>query len=244
MRTSEMIKSKYFRANDVQGVAPFVLTIAHVTEELMGRPGTRQDTKCFLWFQEHVKGLQLNKTRVRTLEAAYGPDSELWTGKRVRLSFDPTVEFGGRAVGGVRLQTPPGAVYDASQTAAGAWGAAPGPTPAANVPGRPPPPVWDDQRQMWIVPEAPSQAKRPPPPVYNEKTGEWEMVNPQTGEIAHTSGARAAPPAPNGHQRPPTISERVNAGHPPMKVGGDEWGNSENPAPPGAAEDFNDDIPF
>ena len=111
MRTSEMIKSKFWRAGDLQGQAPVVVTIAHVTEELMGRPGGRQDAKCFLWFQEHVKGLQLNKTRVRTLEAAFGPDSELWTGKRVRLSFDPTVEFGGRAVGGVRLQTPPGVVY-------------------------------------------------------------------------------------------------------------------------------------
>lgn len=241
MRTSEMIKSKFWRANDVQGVAPIRLTIAHVTEELMGRPGTRQDAKCFLWFQEHVKGLQLNKTRVRTLEAAFGPDSELWTGKRVRLSYDPTVEFGGRAVGGVRLETPPGVVYTGAPDA-GAWGAPPA---AAAVPGRPPAPVWDEQRGEWIIPAAPPvQAKRPPPPVFNEANGQWEMVNPNTGEIAHTSGGAVPAGQPTVHQRSPTISERINGGHPPGGAApADEWGSL--PQTSGAVrEDFDDDIPF
>lgn len=241
MRTSEMIKSKFFRANDVQGQPPFVLTIAHVTEELMGRPGTGQDAKCFLWFQEHLKGLQLNKTRVRTLEAAFGPDSELWTGKRVRLTYDPTVEFGGRAVGGVRLQTPPGVVYS-GQPAAGAWGDA----PAAAVPGRPPAPVWDEQRGEWILPPATlPQAKRPPPPVFNEATGQWEMINPNTGEIAHTSGAAVPAGQPTVHQRPPTISERVNGSHPAggAAAAADEWGNLPQTSG-GGVDEFSDDIPF
>lgn len=212
MRTSDMIKSKFWRARDVEGQAPVTLTIADVTEELMGR-GARQDVKCFLWFKEHAKGLQLNKTRVNTLEAAFGPDSELWVGKRVRLSFDPTVEFGGRAVGGIRLQTPPGVVWNGA--AAGAWGA------PESVPGRPPMPVWDEKRQIWITPQPPppiaapgASASRPPPPVWNEATQSWDTVDPRTGEIA---GAR-----------PPTISERVNQGHPPA----------------GADPEFNDDIPF
>lgn len=190
-----MIKSKFWRAGDLQGQAPVVLTISDVTEELLGR-GARQDVKCFLWFQEHLKGLQLNKTRVRILEAAYGPDSELWVGKRVRLSFDPSVEFGGRAVGGVRLQTPPGVVYTPSTQSHAGWGDAPAP-----VPGRPPPPVWDEKRQAWITPQ---------------------------------------PPAATPVQRPPTISERVNAGHPPANQSG--W-DAIAPPPAGAPE-FDDDIPF
>jgi hypothetical protein len=220
LRTSDMIKSKFWRARDLEGQPPVFLTIADVTEELLGRGG-RQDVKCFLWFKEHNKGLQLNKSRVVVLEAAYGPDSELWVGKRVRLSFDPSVEFGGRAVGGVRVQTPPGIVYTPGTTAYPGWGDAP-----AQVPGRPPQPIWDDKRQQWITPQpapAPAPANRPPPPVWNEATKSWETVNPTTGEIA-------AP----AYQRPPTISERVNAGHPPAQDFG--------PLPP--QEDFNDDIPF
>lgn len=226
-----MIKSKFWRAGDVQGQAPVVLTISQVTEELMGRGG-RQEVKCFLWFNEHLKGLQLNKTRVRLLEAAYGPDSELWVGRKVRLSFDPTVEFGGRPVGGVRIQTEPGVVYSAAAGAHPGWGDAP-----AAAPGRPPAPVWDEQRQTWITPTPPAAAqaaapKRPPPPVWNETTQSWETVNPSTGEIA-----AQAPPA---HQRPATISERVNSGHPPADGSG--WGVL--PPPAAATEDWNDDIPF
>lgn len=205
MRTSDMVKSKFFRAADLRGRPPIKLTIADVTEELIGR-GTRQETKCFLWFQEDLKGLQLNKSRVAVLELAFGPDSVLWTGKRVRLSFDPTVVFGGQAVGGVKLETPPGIVFDASQMNAGAWGDAP-----ASVPGRPPAPVWDEKRQMWITPNPPvaTPPSRPPPPVWNEATQSWETVNPGTGEIAQGG-------QPPNHQQgpPPTISQRVNAQHP------------------------------
>lgn len=229
MRTSQMIKSKFWRAVDVEGQAPVVLTIADVTEELMGRGG-RQEAKCFLWFNENLKGLQLNKSRVKVLEAAYGPDSDLWVGKRVRLSFDPTVEFGGRAVGGIRLQTPPGVVYKPAEGGHPGWGDAPAP-----VPGRPPAPVWDEKRQAWITPPpppaaaAPAQPKRPPPPVWNEATQQWETVDTSTGEIA-------APV----HQRAPTISERVNANHPPATDGG--W-DAVAPAPK-ADPEFDDDIPF
>lgn len=232
MRTSEMIKSKFWRAGDVQGQPPVVLSISQVTEELMGRGG-RQEVKCFLWFNEHLKGLQLNKTRVRLLEAAYGPDSDLWIGRKVRLSFDPSVEFGGRAVGGVRIQTEPGVVYSAAAGAHPGWGDAP-----AAVPGRPPAPVWDEQRQAWVTPQplpAAAQPKRPPPPVWNEATQQWETVDTSTGEMS-----------PPKHVPPPTISQRVNAGHPPAD--GTTWGApaaAGGPVTtPGAAEDWNDDIPF
>jgi hypothetical protein len=231
MRTSQMIKSKFWRARDVEGQPPVVLSISDVTEELLGR-GARQDVKCFLWFNESPKGLQLNKTRVATLEAAYGPDSDLWVGKRVRISFDPTVEFGGRAVGGVRLQTPPGIVYKPTELHTG-WGEGPQPHqlhPPGSPGYRPPPPVWDEKRQMWITPQPPAaaQLKRPPPPVWNETTQQWETVDTSTGEMA-----------PPKHVPPPTISERVNAGNPPPTDGG--WGALP---PPAAAPDFDDDMPF
>lgn len=223
MRTSEMIKSKFWRARDLEGQPPVVLSISDVTEELMGRGG-RQEVKCFLWFNESPKGLQLNKTRVNVLEAAYGPDSVRWVGKRVKLGFDPTVEFGGRAVGGVGLKTPPGVVYQGGAELHAGWG-----EPPANIPGRPPAPVWDDMRQEWITPQPPPAAtpsNRPPPPVWNEATGAWDTVNPATGEIA--------PPPPQ--RRPPTISERVNQGHP---AASGDFG-----ALPPPRDEFDDDIPF
>lgn len=223
MRTSDMIKSKFFRATDVQGRPPRVLTIADVTEELIGRGG-KQEAKCFLWFMEDMKGLQLNKTRVRILEAAYGPDSEGWVGRKVRLAFDPTVEFGGRAVGGVGIQTEPGVVWTAAGASA-TWESPPG------APGRPPAPVWDEKRQTWVVVAAPPAAappiaapRRPPPPVWDEGSQSWVTVDPGTGETQAPgwpgTGAPASPP--------PTISQRVDAAHPAAE----------------GQEDWNDKIPF
>jgi hypothetical protein len=226
-----MIKSKFFRATDVQGMPPIVLTIAEVTEELLGR-GTRQDMKCFLWFKENLKGLQLNKSRVRTLEAAYGPDSDLWIGRRVRLSFDPTVEFGGRAVGGVRLETSPGVVYTPAAHAA-AWG---GPPPG--VPTAPPQPVWDPVTNAWVLPApapapapAPSAAPRPPQPVWDAVSNSWVLPGPA-----------AAAPAPDPMMGgAPTISQRIAAGSPTAAAA--EWVDSST-GEVRTGDDFNDKIPF
>jgi hypothetical protein len=188
MRTSDMIKSKFWRAGDVMGQPPKLLTIADVTEEVFSR-GSKNEVKCYLWFSETLKGLQLNKTRVRLLEGAYGPDSDLWVGKRVRISYDPAVEFGGRAVGGVRLETPAGVVYRPSEAHNG-WADAP-----VNGAARPPAPVWDEKRQIWVTPPqsapsaAPASAPRPPPPVWNEATKAWETVDGATGEIKGAPGA-------------------------------------------------------
>lgn len=170
MRTSDMIKSKFWRAADVQGKPPFVLTISGVTEELV-----QKDVRCFLWFMENNKGLRINKTIVRVLEAAYGPDSDAWTGRRVRISFDPSVEFGGRAVGGVKLETPPGAVYAPQAGAAPVWGEVPPQAPYA-PPGAPPPPVWDGTQ--WVF--KPSPGLPPAPPSFDTSTGEVLGSPPQT----------------------------------------------------------------
>lgn len=222
MRTADMVKSKFWRATDVKGRPGRVLTIADVTEELFTRGG-KPEMKCYLWFLEDLKGLQLNRTRVGLLEAAFGPDSVLWTGKKVRLSFDPAVMFGGQMVGGVKLETPQGVIYEPPQGAEAGWGEAPAGSPAA----RPPAPVWDAKRQMWITPQppataAPAPANRPPPPVWNAATGQWETVNPSTGEI--------------GGQMPAGRGLAVLAGREGTPA--DDGFASE------AAADFNDPIPF
>jgi hypothetical protein len=104
------------------------------------------------------------------------------------------------------------------------------------VPGRPPPPVWDEASGTWITQPAQPAKRRPPPPVFNEATGEWETVHPSTGEIA-----------PPRHVPPKTIKERIDAGHPPAAAAPvDDWG----PLPPIAAGGDDDpefghpDIPF
>jgi hypothetical protein len=226
MRTSDMVKSKYWRGKDLQGRPPVTLTIIEVTEELFTRGG-KNEVKCCMWFREDLKGVQLNKTRVALLEYAYGPDSDLWIGRRVRLSYDPTVMFGDKPVGGVKLETPPSAIYG---------GPVAGVAPTAIPPGAPPRPYWDGK--AWVFPATPATNQPPPPPVWNAATNSWDLVNPNTGEIQQAGSAQAQP-VPQPHTPPPTISQRIAAGSAPTSDWGPDYQALSKPG-----QDFDDDIPF
>ncbi len=218
MRTSDMIKSKFIRGKDLQGKPAMVLTIADVTEEITGgRGGRSSEVKCVLWFMEDHRGLSINKARVAALEYAYGPESDMWTGKRVKLSYDPTITFGDKAVGGVKLQTSPGVVYNPAQNPHDAsWG---GPAPGAAPGGAasPPVPVLNPATGQWELPAQRPAAPAPPVPVLNPATGQWEL------------------PA-QKHVPPPTISQRVAAGQPSRETIDTATGE--------VVPEFDDEIPF
>jgi hypothetical protein len=116
--TSQMIVSKFIGHADVD--PPLVVTIKNCTLESVGRDDEKED-KWFLWFNEHKKGMRLNVTTIRILEAAYGMHTDQWIGRRIKLYWDPGVMMAGKAVGGVRVKlptapggagVPPGARFD------------------------------------------------------------------------------------------------------------------------------------
>ena len=100
MKTSDMIQSKFLKKEDFE--TPKVLTIKDCTLEEVG-----DDTRWVLAFKEAAKGLVLNVTKIRQLEAAFGHDTDHWIGNRVKLAHDPNVAYAGKIVGGISLQTPP-----------------------------------------------------------------------------------------------------------------------------------------
>lgn len=225
-RTSEMLKSKYINKAEVRAAGAMVLTIIGVTLETMGT-----DQKWVLWFQEHPKGLNLNNTKIKLLEASYGEDSDGWNGRKVRLTFDATVQMQGQLVGGIRLEcsnrAPPPAVYPARPVYA-ANGAANGGGPAhqqgaasiaaPGTPPAPPQPVWDGTR--WVLPESPNEERR---------------------AIAAAADAAARPTAAS---QPLTLAQRANAAYPPDQSWDNAQGSPAGAVPPGADPDFNDPIPF
>jgi hypothetical protein len=99
VKTSQMIQSKFLKKEDFP--SPEVLTIKDCTLEEVGT-----DTKWVLWFKEKTKGMTLNVTKIKQLEDAYGDDSDLWLGRKVKLSHDPAVMMGTQRVGGIKLQLP------------------------------------------------------------------------------------------------------------------------------------------
>jgi hypothetical protein len=101
--TSEMIITKYMGHADVD--PPIVVTVKTVTLEDVGRDDDKEQ-RWFMWFHETKKGFRLNVTNIRILEAAWGMHTDLWLGKRLKLWWDPTVLFGGKPVGGVKIRLP------------------------------------------------------------------------------------------------------------------------------------------
>lgn len=119
MKTSQMIQSKFLKKEDFP--SPEVLTIKHVALEEVGRG----ENRWVLYFREKAKGIVLNATKIKQLEARYGDESDDWTGQRVKVMHDPTVMMGTQVVGGIKFVLPSGST-------------APQPAPP------PPPPSVDD----------------------------------------------------------------------------------------------------
>lgn len=131
MNLNEFHSSKYLGKDDVpsRGLA---LTIASFAVVDM-RDGDRKP--CINWQQAGVKPLLLNKTNIRRLEKMFGTtETKEMVGQQVVVFNDPTVEYGGEQVGGLRLRAPLGKT-DAPATAA--------PQPPA-PPAQPAPEVLDD----------------------------------------------------------------------------------------------------
>lgn len=57
-----------------------------------------------VWLRGHPHPWRPCKGMRRILVAAWGPDASTYAGRWVRLYCDPTVEWGGMAVGGIRIE--------------------------------------------------------------------------------------------------------------------------------------------
>lgn len=106
MKVSGYVAS-YLSADDVR--APKLIFISMVTEEEVGKEsklvmrGNTPDG-------EEVK-IALNKTNVQKLISIFGTDeSDEWVGEPVVAWRDPSVQFGGKAVGGIAFRKPKGDV--------------------------------------------------------------------------------------------------------------------------------------
>lgn len=100
MKTSDMIQSPFLKKDDFP--QPEILSIKRVSLEQV----VKGEEKWVLFFNEKSKGMVMNKTKIKILEVAYGDDTDEWIGKKCRLSHDPSVMYGGQAVGGIKLEVP------------------------------------------------------------------------------------------------------------------------------------------
>ena len=112
---NEMFPSKYLKAADLQGH-----TVAVVIDRLeLGEvgQGDEKEQKWIMYFEGKEKGLVLNKTNSNMVAAAYGDNTDGWTGKPLEL-YPTRVPFAGKIVDALRVRTeapPPAAEGDQAE---------------------------------------------------------------------------------------------------------------------------------
>jgi hypothetical protein len=104
MKRSDAFPSKYLGKDDVD--PPRLGTISSVRIDTL-KSDDGAENKPVMYFREEVlKPLILNNTNWTICEEAYGEDSDTWAGKKLELYHDPTIMFGKKRVGGVRVRIP------------------------------------------------------------------------------------------------------------------------------------------
>jgi hypothetical protein len=98
----QVLSSKWMSKDDVptQGVD---LIIRSITQEQVG---DELEEKLALHFHGSYKPLLLNRTNIRILQSIYGSDSSKCLNQPICVYCDPTISYGGRLTGGVRLRMP------------------------------------------------------------------------------------------------------------------------------------------
>lgn len=107
MKRSEAYPSTYLSRKDL---AEDSITVVIDKVEMATLKSDRgEEEKPVLYFQDDAKPMVLNNANWITIEEAYGEDSADWYNKPIEVYDDPSIMFGGKRVGGVRVRIPKGA---------------------------------------------------------------------------------------------------------------------------------------
>lgn len=97
-------ESKYLKKEDV-GEAGLILTIAGFTRDNLEADGVTEE-KTIMHFSEDVKPMVLNRTNSQLIPAVTGASNAGEAkGKQIVVYNDPTVGFGGKITGGLRIKS-------------------------------------------------------------------------------------------------------------------------------------------
>lgn len=104
---SSMKSSTFLKKEDVE--QPKILTIRKGSFEKrnMAREGDEPDYKWTMGFDEIEQRLVLNVDKLDTMAEIFGStNTDDFEGRKVVIYVDPTIKFGGKKVGGLRVRAP------------------------------------------------------------------------------------------------------------------------------------------
>ena len=103
-KISEMLPSSYLKQSDFDESGAIV-TVANVIEKNVARQDDPVEMKWLVHFEEFEKAMVLNTTNINALAKACGSDdTDDWAGKEVIVYVDPTIGYGGKTTGGLRIR--------------------------------------------------------------------------------------------------------------------------------------------
>jgi hypothetical protein len=101
MKVSEIFRSKYLKASDLQGKTIPVQIKSVEVEEV----GEELEKKLVVYFKNNERGLVLNLTNATLLSSHFGDNTDGWIGRTAQLCSEP-VMYQGRSVNGLRVKVP------------------------------------------------------------------------------------------------------------------------------------------
>lgn len=126
---NQMNEGKYLKKDDFP--QPALLTIKRYQRENVAKDNDPEEHKWIVYFHETEKGLVLNSTNLQLLQLATGSTgTEDSLNKKVVLFNDPTISFGGKLTGGIRIRAPRNQAAPAPVQSPPAPAPEPGPFPA------------------------------------------------------------------------------------------------------------------
>ena len=103
-KINEMLPSSFLKQSDFDESGAIV-TVANIIEKNVARQDDPVEMKWLVLFAEFEKPMVLNTTNINALAKACGSDdTDDWAGKLVIVYVDPTIGYGGKTTGGLRIR--------------------------------------------------------------------------------------------------------------------------------------------
>jgi hypothetical protein len=107
MNVNDIKQSKYLKKEDCgEGI---LVTIASLKEQNVAKEGVEPEMKVCVFFHEVEKPMVLNSTNAQLIAKITGHDDDIentWQGAKIVLYNDPSISFGGKITGGIRVRAP------------------------------------------------------------------------------------------------------------------------------------------
>lgn len=105
MHISQLKQSRFLTRAEVGRGA--LVTIKEIYQDNVAKEGAPEELRWCIAFDELEKPMVLNSTNGQIIaQITKNEDTDHWVGHKVVLYDDPSVSFGGKLVGGIRVRAP------------------------------------------------------------------------------------------------------------------------------------------